>query len=134
MRAVATPSLAISELAQRKQLTRAVLDRVSVEGLGNLVSTKLWVQHRRSLLDGALRAMTVKNCTKRTITPLRAPIYRHYLHSTWPQSWVGQATPFPCGIKSIDLSLAEATNVGKSRPDLAEASSRFGLWWHVDCG
>ena len=34
------------------------------------------LQHRRSLLDGALRAMTARNCTKRTITPSCRPARR----------------------------------------------------------
>jgi len=36
------------------------------------------LQHRKSLLDGALRKMTAKNCTRRTITPHWTHFTRHF--------------------------------------------------------
>jgi hypothetical protein len=42
-----------------------------------------------------------------------------------------QATPLPCGIKSIELSLAEVTNVDKSRPNPSRGP--FALWALVAC-
>gem|GEM_PF-6559094 len=44
---------------------------------------------------------------------------------------MGQATPFPCGIKSIEFSLEEAINVDKSRPDPSKGA--LALWAVMAC-
>lgn len=49
-------------------LAASVKERLFIRDLVNVCFEGM-LQHRRSPLDGALRAMTARNCTKRTITP-----------------------------------------------------------------
>jgi len=87
------------------------------------------LQHRRSLLDGAVRAMTARNCTKRTITPSWPPI-----RAGQPGAWINlYDQPIPaCGRRwsaSCNRGRIETQLVarGRSIKDLYKQNWHFAV-------